>query len=375
MTRLVLFCHSLRSDWNHGNAHFLRGVLRECRLRGIDAVAYEPAEAWSARNLCEEAGPAALDAWRSAYPDVPVVAYDPSRLDLDSALDGADLVLVHEWNAPALVSRVAAHRRDGGRYLLLFHDTHHRLLTDPDAIAAFDFNGFDGVLAFGEVLREAYWRRGWARQVFTWHEAADVSVFRPHPDIRPERDLVWVGNWGDDERTAELAEYLLEPVRSLGLSSRVHGVRYPPKGRAALAEVAIEFAGYLPNFRVPEAFAAARMTVHIPRRPYATALPGIPTIRVFEALACGIPMVSAPWDDCEALFTTDADYLFAGSGGEMRRHLAALRADPELAAAISGSGRATVLSRHTCAHRVDELLAICGQLGRELAGAEMMAAQ
>jgi spore maturation protein CgeB len=375
MARLALFCHSLRSDWNHGNAHFLRGIMRECRVRGMEVVAYEPADAWSARNLCKEAGPAALDAWYSAYPELPAVVYDAARLDLDTALDRADLVLVHEWNEPALVARLAAHRRSGGRYLLLFHDTHHRLLTDPGAIGAFDLDGFDGILAFGEVLRDAYWRGGWGRQVFTWHEAADVSVFQPHPEIAPERDLVWIGNWGDEERTAELDEYLVEPVRALQLCARVHGVRYPPEGRAALAAAGIAFAGYLPNFQVPEAFAAARMTVHIPRRPYATALPGIPTIRMFEALACGVPLVSAPWDDCEALFTTDVDYLFAGSGEEMRRHLAALRADPDMAASFSESGRAAVLSRHTCAHRVDELLAICRQLGRELAGPEIMAAQ
>ena len=48
MTKLVLFCHSLRSDWNHGNAHFLRGVLRECQRRGIAVAGYEPAEGWSA---------------------------------------------------------------------------------------------------------------------------------------------------------------------------------------------------------------------------------------------------------------------------------------------------------------------------------------
>ena len=375
MTKLVLFCHSLRSDWNHGNAHFLRGVLRECRRRGMEAIAYEPADAWSARNLCEEAGPEAPDAWRRAYPELPVVVYDPARPDLDRALEGADLVLVHEWNEPALVALIAAHRRHGGRYLLLFHDTHHRLLTEPEAIAAFELDGFDGVLAFGEVLRDAYWRHGWGRQVFTWHEAADVSVFQPQREIPPARDLVWVGNWGDEERSAELGEYLIEPVRALGLITRVHGVRYPPEGRAALRAAGIEYAGYLPNFRVPEIFAGAHMTVHIPRRPYTTALPGIPTIRVFEALACGIPLVSAPWDDCEALFTTDVDYLFAANGDDMRCHLAALRADPELAAAISETGRATVLARHTCAHRVDELLAICRQLGRELAGAETMAAQ
>ena len=52
---------------------------------------------------------------------------------------------------------------------------------------------------------------------------------------------------------------------------------------------------------LPTSFAQHRMTIHVPRRPYVEALPGIPTIRVFEALACGIPLVSAPWQDEEAL--------------------------------------------------------------------------
>jgi spore maturation protein CgeB len=117
------------------------------------------------------------------------------------------------------------------------------------------------------------------------------------------------------------------------------------------------------------------VTVHVPRRPYVKALPGIPTIRVFEALACGIPLVSAPWEDCEALFQAGADYLLARDSDEMRRHLAALRADPEMAASLAEHGRATVLARHSCAHRVDELLAICRRLGCELTGQEMAAAQ
>jgi len=273
------------------------------------------------------------------------------------------------------VARIAAHRKAGGGYLLLFHDTHHRMITDPEAIAGFDLDGFDGVLAFGAVLADAYRRRGWGRRVFTWHEAADLSVFHPCPNIERERDLVWVGNWGDDERTAELGEFLIEPAEALGLWTRVHGVRYPAEGRAALAEAGIEFAGYLPNFRVPQAFAAARMTVHVPRRPYATALPGIPTIRVFEALACGIPLVSAPWHDSEGLFRPGDDYLVAADGAAMRRHLRALRADPAFAASGAARGRARVLARHSCAHRVNELLAICSELGRDLAPAELAAAQ
>ena len=375
MPRLVVFCQSLRSDWNHGNAHFLRGVVTECQTRGIEVAAYEPSDSWSVRNLAAEQGVAALDAWRESYPDLPAVVYDPAGLDLDRALDGADLVLAHEWNTPGLIARLADHRARRGRYLLLFHDTHHRLVTDPDAIGAFDFDGFDGVLAFGEVLAEAYRRLGWGRHVFTWHEAADTRLFRPHPEVARERDLVWVGNWGDDERTAELHEFLMEPVAALGFSARVHGIGYPDDGKAALAATGIEFAGYVANFRVPQAFAAARMTVHVPRRPYVEALPGIPTIRVFEALACGIPLVSAPWVDCEGLFTPGTDFLSARAGDAMRRHLAALRADPAMAAALAAQGRATILARHTCAHRVDELLAICRSLGRNLERPPMAAEQ
>jgi spore maturation protein CgeB len=104
------------------------------------------------------------------------------------------------------------------------------------------------------------------------------------------------------------------------------------------------------------------MTVHIPRRPYIDALPGIPTIRVFEALACGIPLVSVWWHDREGLFTPGEDFLVATTPAEMRQHLRTLRADPDLRHALSRRGLATIQARHTCAHRVDELLDIVGGL-------------
>ncbi len=144
---------------------------------------------------------------------------------------------------------------------------------------------------------------------------------------------------------------------------------------AALAGAGIEFAGYLPNFRVPQAFAAAAATVHIPRRPYRRLLPGIPTIRVFEVLACGIPLVSAPWDDCEGLFAPGENYLVAADGAAMRRHLAMVRDDPALASHIAQRGLATVRARHSCAHRVDELISICRALGRDLCPTQTATAQ
>lgn len=159
---------------------------------------------------------------------------------------------------------------------------------------------------------------------------------------------------GDDERTAELREFLIEPVRQLGLKTRVYGVRYPEAAKQELAAAGIEYMGWLPNYLAPCVFGRHRVTVHVPRRPYATALPGIPTIRVFEALACGIPLVSAPWEDREGLFRPGTDYLVARNGAEMTEHLKTLLTDSNAARQMAAAGRETVLARHTCAHRVDE---------------------
>ncbi|MDQ6862023.1 MAG: glycosyltransferase, partial [Verrucomicrobiota bacterium] len=160
------------------------------------------------------------------------------------------------------------------------------------------------------------------------------------------------------ERSAELREFLIEPVASLGLKAKIFGVRYPENALEQLRSADIEYGGWLPNYRAPEVFARYKVTVHVPRRPYVEALRGIPTIRPFEALACGIPLVCSPWEDAEHLFTPGEDYLVARNGAEMKKHLRALLADKQMARELAEHGLATVSARHTCAHRVDELLAI-----------------
>lgn len=500
--RFVIFCHSLKSCWNHGNAHFLRGIASELLARGHQVAVWESQRAWSRLNLVAEHGEAALSSYREAYPQLEIHEWpgeNEGPADLDQVLNGADVVLVHEWSEPALVSRVGQHRKLGGRYLLLFHDTHHRSVSAPLEMAAYDLSGFDAVLAFGEHIRERYLKQGWARQVFCWHEAADVRVFRPLPSFmefapepgltlerelaqspqnpqtsqnlgslgnlgnpqnphnsqspqsqesgqrlgrlgrkladsafpgtertpnlhstrassrsqkkspRPretchpaamatlrrgdlgearageamsgmatvpgpststswnslrEGELVWVGNWGDGEREAELEEFLLEPVKALGLRANVYGVRYSLGALDSLKEHGLNYGGWTPNHHVPKHFAAHRVTVHIPRGPYRKALPGIPTIRPFEAMACGIPLVSAPWDDVEGLFQEGRDYLLAKNGSEMREHLRALMADADMRQELAQQGRNTILLRHTCGHRVDELMQILETLGK-----------
>ncbi len=220
-----------------------------------------------------------------------------------------------------------------------------------------------GVLAFGRVVQALYLQHEWAQRAWVWHEAADSSIFYPRMAEQQAGDLVWIGNWGDNERSARLQEFLFDPVQALGLAATIYGVRYPQEALQRLKQADIAYRGWLPNYLAPEIFAQFRLTVHIPRQPYVAALPGIPTIRVFEALACGIPLICSPWEDCEQLFTPGKDYLVVQNGDAMQRAMRMLLHDEAAAAALADHGRATILARHTCAHRVDELLAICAELG------------
>ncbi len=355
--RFVIFTHSLISDWNHGNAHFLRGMAAELQHQDHEVRIFEPRDGWSLQNLLADAGSAAIRGFEHAYPGLRSEFYDLDSLDLNSVLEGADVVLVHEWNPHELVRRVGEHRARRGGYRLYFHDTHHRSVTDRPAMAAYDLSRYDGVLAYGRVIRDAYLENGWAEAAWTWHEAADIRIFRPAPSNEREGDVVWIGNWGDEERAVEIEEFLIRPVAAMGLRARVYGVRYPRRALDALTAAGIEYGGWLPNYRVPEVLSKFRVTVHIPRAPYVRALPGIPTIRPFEALACGIPLVSASWDDREGLFGP-GNFRLARNGAEMVSHLDRLLNDPLRAAAQAERGLATIHQRHTCGHRLQELMAI-----------------
>lgn len=360
--RIVYFTHSLLSCWNHGNAHFLRGVLRQLARRGHEVRIYEPEGAWSLRSLMADHGEAGLEPFRAAYPELSSALLTGVPGELEAACDGADLVVVHEWNDPAIVAEIGRLRRQG-RFTLLFHDNHHRAVSEPEAINAFDLRNYDGVLAFGETLADVYRRWGWGGRVFVWHEAADVDLFRPPADEAAREGLVWIGNWGDGERTAELEHFLMAPARAAELSLDIYGVRYPPEALAMLARHGARYRGWLANARAPEIFARHLATVHVPRRFYVEHLPGIPTIRVFEALACGIPLVSAPWRDSESLFRAGRDFLFAANGTQMEAHLRHLANEPALGAELARSGIETIMKSHTCGHRADELLAIAARVG------------
>lgn len=360
--KIYLFYHSIVSDWNNGNAHFLRGMVSSLITAGHQVIVYEPLNGWSFNNLLCEAGIRPVCEYYDRFPDHKVRFYDEANFS-PACLYDADLVIVHEWNKPEIIKAIGNHKKKFDKYALLFHDTHHRAISDPSSMEQNDLSGYDGVLAFGKVIKNIYIDKNWAPKAWVWHEAADTNIFKPLPQpYKYDGDLVWVGNWGDNERTREIIEYIIEPIKELGLKARFYGVRYPLHALSVLKEANIEYGGWLPNYKVPEVFSKFKMTVHVPRQPYVVNLPGIPTIRPFEAMACGIPLISSPWNDAEGLFRVNTDFLMVNNGAEMKKAMKEVLSDHRLSTSLVKNGLETIGKKHTCEHRKNELLEIINEI-------------
>jgi spore maturation protein CgeB len=365
--RFHIFAHSWVSDWNHGNAHFLRGLARELIQLGHTVRCYEELGAWSLSNLVKEEGNlavTAIDEFRREYPELRIQFYNNDESFgpfANTYLRGADVVIIHEWNDARIVNQILDLKAKFG-FKALFHDTHHRAYTSPRDILKFRLDLFDGVLAFGDAIRRIYTDGFGIPQAWTFHEAADVQKFQPLAADK-NIDVVWVGNWGDEERTKELQEFLIGPASSPPKRKTVvHGVRYPEHAVKLLQESGIEYRGYLPNLKAPQVYAVSKLTVHVPRRQYANGLSGIPTIRVFETLACGIPLLCSPWDDVEKLFRPGEDYLCVRDGDVMKAEIERLIKDDGARRQLAANGMETIRARHTCRHRAEQLVEICGEL-------------
>lgn len=358
------FAHSWVSDWNHGNAHFLRGLAGELMRMGHHIRCYEQLGSWSLKNLMHHEGERAIDAiddFRRSYPQLDIHFYRSDagfREFAAEELRGADVVIIHEWNEPEIVNTILSFKRQYG-FRVLFHDTHHRAYTCPGEILKFHMHLFDGVLAFGDALRRIYTEGFGMNHAWTLHEAADVEMFQPMA-AEKEIDVLWIGNWGDEERSRELMEFLIEPAAALtGQRFVVHGVRYPEHGVQQLHQAGIDYRGYLPNLRSPKAYSQSAIALHVPRRQYTNGLTGVPTIRVFEALACGAPLLCSPWNDAESLFRPGQDYVCAPDGKAMRAEIQRLLHDDAARRQLAASGLETVRARHTCRHRAEQLVDIC----------------
>ena len=296
--RLVYFTHSLRSCWNHGNAHFLRGVLRELIARGTRSRRYEPSAS------VEPPKPR----WR-------ITARPVSRRTAKPIRSCARAPTRTFWSStcPCPMPTWSSSTNGTSRGWWRLSDASaaaapaSRSCSTTPIIAPSAIPRRSGASTSTATTASSPSARRWPRSTGAGAGAgASSSGTRPPTRASSTRrsgeterqGLVWIGNWGDDERSAELETFLLRPAQAVGLPLDIYGVRYPDGALQALARHGARYRGWLPNARAPEVFARHLATVHVPRRFYVDHLPGIPTIRVFEALACGIPLVSRAVAGC-----------------------------------------------------------------------------
>jgi spore maturation protein CgeB len=218
---------------------------------------------------------------------------------------------------------------------------------------------YDAVLSFSPAITAIYQRDFGLPHVYTVHEAADPDLFRPIA-LPKEQDVVFIGNWGDNDRNETLETYLLQPSNLLpDLRFAIYGVRY---GAALLERIAREYRahyrGWVANYRAPLVYAASKMSLHLPRQQYTSTIYGTPTIRVFETLACGLPLISLPWPDTDELFCAGEDYLVVKDQAEMVEAIRHLAADPAARKKLGDSGRARILAHHTVRHRARQIIGI-----------------
>jgi spore maturation protein CgeB len=362
VTRFALFYQSVISDWNHGNAHFLRGLMRALQARGHQATCYEQVDNWSLRNLLE-ATPDAISDFERRFPDLAFERYALGH-DLEAwlrlRLSESDVALVHEWNEPDLIRAVARVSRELG-VRAFFHDTHYRVVLDATYRDSLELEQFEGILAYSPSTAQRFRDLGFAN-VHVLHEAADTTVFAPL-ELDKTADVVFVGNYGDGDRSDELEDFVFSPRRELpNLKYVVYGVRYPEAVVSRLRNgLDIDYHGWLPNVQVPTIYSSTRVVLHVPRRQYVELLPGTPTIRVFEALATGACLISLPWQDTDSLFEAGRDYAVASTPHEMRELIDWLCHDDQARERFGQHGRQTILDRHTCGHRADQLLELLKQ--------------
>ena len=347
--KIVVFGLTVSSSWGNGHATLWRALARALARRGHRLVFFERDVPYYAahRDLVELPG-GELRFYR-AWEDVLGAAR--------RHIADADVAMVTSYcpdgiAAAELILSIAPGRR-------VFYDLDTPVTLDalrrgePVAyIGAGGLGDFDMVLSYtgGAALDELRTRLG-ARRVAPLYGSVDPDVHRPVPaDPRYAADLSYLGTYAQDRQDA-LRELFVEPARRL-VAQRflIGGALYPADFPWTPN---IYFVRHVPPPDHPAFYCSSRLTLNVTRRAMAE-MGYCPSGRLFEAAACGTPLVSDAWPGLERFFEPGSEILVASSAEDVTAALA-LGAD-ELAA-VARRARERTLDQHTADRRVDDLLA------------------
>ena len=342
--RLVVLGLSLSSSWGNGHATTFRALLKQFAARGHDILFLERDVPWYASNrdcldpdYCQLAfysDLAGLQEWRSeiaAADAVMVGSYVPEGVAVGRLVQetAGGVTAFYDIDTPVTLAKL---ERGDFEYL------------SPEIIPGYDlYLSFTG----GPTLRHIESRYGSpaARALYC---SVDPDAYPPL-DVPKKWDLSYLGTYSPD-RQPTLEKLLIEPARALpDRRFVVAGPQYP----AAIDwPPNVERIEHLPPSEHAEFYAASRYTLNVTRADMIAA-GWSPSVRLFEAAACAVPVISDRWEGIDSLFAPGSEILLADASDRAIDILTGTSAAE--AAAIGAAARRRVMNGHTAADRAAEL--------------------
>jgi spore maturation protein CgeB len=356
--KLAVFGLSISSSWGNGHAALWRGLVNALSYDRHHVTFFERDVPWYAeqRDLHVLPDPSRLLLYKS-WPDVAaearrvvtradaamVTSYCPDAQNAAALLQEwrSPVTCFYDLDTPVTLDRLAA--REAIDYL------------PPDGLS-----GFDLVFSYtgGEALEILRDRLG-ARRVLPLYGSVDPAQHGPAlPLPQYQADLSYLGTYAAD-RQPVLERLFVAPAR-LRPAARfvIGGAMYPPDFPWAAN---MYFVRHLPPTEHPAFYSSSRLTLNVTRAAMAR-MGWCPSGRLFEAAACGVPILSDAWDGLDTFFEPGRDILIADT---TEHALAALDRSPDELRRIAAHARERVLAQHTAAQRARELVAALQTLPAE----------
>jgi spore maturation protein CgeB len=355
--KLVIFGLTISSSWGNGHATVWRGLCRELARRRHHVIFFERNVPYYAahRDLYEITSGALIlyDDWRDVFGQA------------QKHLSDADVAIVTSYCPDGIA---AAELVLGSRASKVFYDldtpvTLEQLESGNSVayIGAAGLRDFDMVLSFtgGRALGELQRRLG-AKYAVPLYGSVDPDIHHrvtSHPSYRAH--LSYVGTYAED-RQATLDSLFLEPARCQPERRfLIAGAQYPP---AFAWRPNLFFVHHIAPPDHSALYSSSRLTLNVTRRAMAQA-GYCPSGRIFEAAACGTPIVTDYWDGLESFFQPGEEILVARHTVDV---LDALELSDEELARIATRARERTLEEHCAAKRAGELEALLeGVVGEE----------
>ncbi len=343
--RISILGLSITSSWGNGHATTYRSLVRELSARGHDVLFLERDVPWYAQNR-----------------DLPEPPYGRtelygSRAELrDRFTDDvrrADLVVVGSY-VPEGVA-VGEWVVETARGIPAFYDIDTPVTMaklergDTEYLAPELIARYRLYLSFtGGPILQFIERRYGSPAARVLYCSVDSEMYYPQPCAR-RWDMGYIGTYSED-RQDMLECLLLEPARRWAQGAFVvAGPLYPDTIHWPANVQRVE---HLPPGAHREFYNSQRLTLNVTRADMRRA-GYAPSVRLFEAAACGTPIVSDYWSGLETVFTPDREILVARCPDDTLRALCGT--DPGELAAMGARARARVLAEHTAAHRAEQL--------------------